>query len=480
MTQQPNIAAAHRLALARMGLRRRLPYMAAAIQNMIPYEVPGYGTLGITATWVLFYDPEVVLALPQEQLEGVLFHEALHVLNKHHARQDGRDHERWNIAGDLSINDIAVNANLKLPKGAIMPSRFGLPGGHTVESYFNALPDDAEQSLKDEDDKREQGKDGKNDGQDAQGSPQQGGDKGTDQQPDQPGAGGQAEKPGRQGHEQPGRSGTAGSSKDGPGTGSGGTNPAAKRGLCRGWCGSGAGRPMPDEPQAPQGRTPGEGERIRQRVAQAVKDQAQRGRGLLPGALTRWADDVLAPPRIRWQEKFAHLVRHAVGFRPGAVDHRYSRISRRQWGCGLGIGRPMMPALVQPRPNVAFVMDTSGSMGTEETDDGMREGNGILQAVGADVLWATCDAKVHGIKRVRTWQEARALLHGGGGTDMRPAFVALMNERPRPEVIIVATDGLVGDGVPAGPPPGVKVIWLLLGKNQKRPCTWGDFVEVKP
>jgi predicted metal-dependent peptidase len=96
------------------------------------------------------------------------------------------------------------------------------------------------------------------------------------------------------------------------------------------------------------------------------------------------------------------------------------------------------------------------------------------------VTLTVCDAEVHGLRKIRKLEEALAMMKGGGGTDMRPAFAQAMDARPRPEVIICITDGLVGDGVPVTAPQGVKVVWVLVGRHRQIPVNWGEVIEVEP
>lgn len=247
-----------------------------------------------------------------------------------------------------------------------------------------------------------------------------------------------------------------------------------------GYCGSCAGRPLPNEPDGsdPDGRTEGEQERSLREVAEDIQRvAAARGIGSIPAALRRWADEALAPPVVPWRKKLAQLARRAVAWRPGAVDHRYDAPSRRQAGIGYGVGRPVLPRLRAPVPRVALVIDTSGSMGSAEIADCLGEAKGVLEAVGAELEFCACDAAVHELRPVADIRAMAALLKGGGGTDFRPAFEALATRKPRAEVVIFATDGY--GPAPELPPAGMHTIWLLVGGNEQPPAAWGDVVVVK-
>jgi len=452
-----------RLGIGRLIARQRVPYFRAALLGSVCVESPGLGTFAITKDFVLYYDPEVAAKLTDEEVAFVLVHELFHPLNKHWARGAGHPGPKINIAGDLAINQLVRDMGFTPPAGVLFPAMYGFPEKLGIEGYLALLPDDVQAP---DDPQRGDGEEGNNS---ADGS-----------------AEGQNQGKGKE------------SKNSGAGKGADGDTPKVP-GLCRGRCGSGAGNPVPGEPTgggAPeeskdggakgtiQGSTPTEGrsvaeaESIRRRVAEAIQEHATKGRGNIPGELVRWANDALTPPKIPWEQKLATLCRHAVAFRPGALDYRYTGISRRQAGIGYGPGKPVLPTLRSPIPRVAFLMDTSGSMGKDEAMAGLAEGRGVMLALGAEMTFIAVDTRVHGVTKIRDWRKMRELLKGGGGTNLIPAFEALKALHPRPEVIVCVTDGQVGDGIPKLPPPGMKVIFVLVGKCKTKPCAWGHHVEV--
>lgn len=408
-----------------------MPYFSTAVMGLVPYEMPGFGTLGVTARAVLIWDPDLSKKWTVEQLAWVLLHEVGHYLREHSARRErlGADPDLWNIAGDAEINDDLVAAGAQFPvleagdgvppelvgkPGGITPKLIGCSDGKLCEEYYEHL--------------RQKQRSGK-------------------------GGSGQGEGQGIAGLPPPG-----GTSKG---------------------CGSGAGKPVSEaEQQVPAhlGKSAAEQKRIQRSVAEAVRKEAAKGRGTLPAGLRRWAEEVLGTPQVPWQQTLARLVRNAVAFRPGAGDYRYDRPSRRQGAFGYGPGSPVFPALRQPVPSVSVIVDTSGSMGGGDLLVALEETKGVLAAVGANATFIACDAAVHEVKRVRTVKEAAALLKGGGGTDMRPAIEAAQQGRPRPEVIVVMTDGDIGD---PGPAPAANVVWVCIGKSGGFSPAFGQVVFVE-
>lgn len=214
-----------------------------------------------------------------------------------------------------------------------------------------------------------------------------------------------------------------------------------------GGCGSGAGSgALPGE--VPEGVElidgagapvcAAEGDMVRRRVARAVEDHlAAKGRGSVPAGLARWASSVLAGPVVRWDRVLRAAIRRALADRAGRVDYSYRRPSRRRVP---GIVKPSMRA---PRVGVAVVIDTSGSMGSGDLDAALSEVDGVLRASGVArdrVRVLSCDAAAARAQRVRSGSAVQ--LTGGGGTDMRIGIAAAEALRPRPEVVVVLTDGV--------------------------------------
>lgn len=405
---------------ARLVAQKKAPYFRSVLYGLLAVEAEGLNTIGVTHTGVLLWDPAFAEACTADELAFVLIHECMHVVLHHHGRcvSSNKDHQLFNIAGDLSINPSVRAMGCTPPKGVeragIFPKDFGLPEGLTAEEYYERLRKMADEAQK----------------------------KGS--QKPQAGAG---------------------------------------------FCGSCAGQKLPDPHENDDGsngegkdRTEGRTEvqmgRMRRGVAEAVREQASKSQGSVPRELQRWADTLLKPPRVPWQKRLAKVVRDCVAYRPGAVDFKYSRPSRRQGGIGYGPGKPALPGLVQPVPRVAVVLDTSGSMGTGELSEGMRELNGILKATGADVEFCACDAAVHAMQKVRNWREAAKLLKGGGGSSFVPAFDFMKRKRQRPQIAVFVTDGMID--VPKAAPNGMTVIWLLVGPYRQKPCDWGTCIELSP
>ena len=185
---------------------------------------------------------------------------------------------------------------------------------------------------------------------------------------------------------------------------------------------------------ASPGLSPTQSELVRVACAREI-DEAARTRGNVPAGWQRWARERLTS-KVDWRTVLAAQVRRALATTSGAVDYTWSRPSRRP---ARGV---VLPSLRRPVPSVAVVVDTSASVGDTMLAQALAEIDGALSSAGArrgDVTVLSCDAAVHAQQRVRSATQVR--LPGGGGTDMRVGIAAATALRPRPDAVIVLTDG---------------------------------------
>jgi predicted metal-dependent peptidase len=215
-----------------------------------------------------------------------------------------------------------------------------------------------------------------------------------------------------------------------------------------------------------------EGELIRQHVAVEIRAYAN-GRGTVPGGLARWASAFLEP-RVDWRRALGSAIRSGVVDASGAVDFTYRRPNRRT-GSMRG-RRVVQPALRQPIPRVAVVVDTSGSMSALQLEQALAEIRGVLRGVsvtGEHLAVLSCDAAVRATQRV--FSASAVALVGGGGTDMGAGLIAAAALRPVPDVVIVLTDGLTP--WPSTAPAGRRVVVGLLGDVGSAP-TWARSIRI--
>lgn len=228
-------------------------------------------------------------------------------------------------------------------------------------------------------------------------------------------------------------------------------------------CGSGAGTgsipgelPCEHALGGREGIDQANGDLIRRQVAETVRAADRSGRGTVPNGLQRWADDVLAPPVVSWSRVLRGAVRSSLAEAAGRTDYSYHRPSRRR------LAGVVLPAMRGPKLTVSIVVDTSGSMSQQDLSAATSEIGGVLKSSGVAnerVRVLSCDAASSEPQRVRRVQDV--VLTGGGGTDMRIGIAAACAATPRPQVVVVLTDG--DTPWPDMPLGGTKLVCVIIG-----------------
>jgi predicted metal-dependent peptidase len=235
-------------------------------------------------------------------------------------------------------------------------------------------------------------------------------------------------------------------------------------------CGSGCDGQPRDWDCAQPGLSPVDVRMVARNTARRIREHAQQ-RGDTPEGWQRWADDVLEPS-VDWRRQLAAHVRRGAADVAGRVDFTYRRPSRR----ASAIPDVVMPSLRQPLPQVALVIDTSGSMSDAMLGQALGEVAGVLRSLGVarrNLRVIACDARAYRAQPVRDLGAVR--LEGGGGTDMGAGLDAAAALRPRPDLIIVLTDGFTPWR--SAPPGGIRVVVGLMDRGGRTP-DWAETVLV--
>jgi predicted metal-dependent peptidase len=201
---------------------------------------------------------------------------------------------------------------------------------------------------------------------------------------------------------------------------------------------------------------------IRFRVAQGVIGHP----GSVPKSWQHWAEEAYHPPQP-WRELLGAAVRSATTGPGAGEDYTYGRPSRRSAG---------LPGIVLPRlrrrpPRVCVVIDTSGSVSDAELGSAILEVAAISRSVGGRrdlVSVLPCDAAAR-VAYPMCRAEGIPLV-GGGGTDLRAGFAKALRSTPRPDVIVVLTDGQTPS--PDRRPPCRTVVGLF--PRQKAARAWDE------
>ncbi|GAA5187556.1 VWA-like domain-containing protein [Rugosimonospora acidiphila] len=201
-------------------------------------------------------------------------------------------------------------------------------------------------------------------------------------------------------------------------------------------CGSGAdGRQRGWDlgPDGAHGLSAQERDAIRFRVARGITGRP----GSAPDGWRRWAEEAFHPPQP-WRELLGAAVRSAATAPGVGEDYSYGRPSRRS----TALPGVVLPILRRKPPRVCVVIDTSGSVSDAELGSALLEVAAIGRAVGGRrdlVSVLSCDAAAS-VAYPLCRAEGVPLM-GGGGTDLRSGFARAMRTSPRPDVVVVLTDG---------------------------------------
>ncbi|MFE3224189.1 VWA-like domain-containing protein [Nocardia sp. NPDC059228] len=201
-------------------------------------------------------------------------------------------------------------------------------------------------------------------------------------------------------------------------------------------CGSGADgldREWELGPDGADGLSEQERDAVRFRVAQGIVGRP----GHAPEGWRRWAEAAVHPPQP-WRDLLGAAIRSAASAPGVGADYSYGRPARRS----AGVPGVVLPSLRHTPPRVTVIIDTSGSVSDAELGSALLETAAIARTVGGRrdlVTVLSCDAAAR-IADPLCRAEGIPLI-GGGGTDLRTGFAKAIRAQPRPDVVVVLTDG---------------------------------------
>jgi predicted metal-dependent peptidase len=205
-------------------------------------------------------------------------------------------------------------------------------------------------------------------------------------------------------------------------------------------------------------------------VAEAVFVAAGTQPGSVAGGWVRWAEATLRP-QLDWRKLLSAAIRSAVAAVCGASDYSYSRPPRRR------VPRVVLPAMQRPLPRVAIIVDTPGSVDEASLQRAWSEVHGCLRSLGVCRDLLTVFAADVNARRLTGPLTRQMALVGGGGTDMGSAIQTALQSPPRPDLVIVITDGFTP--WPARRPSRPIMVALLPGSPHRPvPPSWARTVEI--
>ena len=117
------------------------PFYAGILMRLKVVESPGLGTFATDGRRLL-YDPAVLDDWNADELEGVLKHEATHVMALHPLRKGGRFHQAWALCCDVEVNYMVLNAPVPHGKRKTILPQGTIPGQNKLaEEVYDELDD---------------------------------------------------------------------------------------------------------------------------------------------------------------------------------------------------------------------------------------------------------------------------------------------------------------------------------------------------
>jgi predicted metal-dependent peptidase len=404
-----------KLSTARTRLILDRPFLGALVLRL-PMVAADRKWCKTTATDArnFYYNPEYIESLSTAETEYMLAHEALHCGLAHFARRGNRVKWRWDIACDYAINPLLIEEGLKPPFGILYDKGFI---GMTAEEIYPYLDKKMYDQPIDEhvyDAEENEGNQGEGDGD----LPATGEKSSDDGEITEKGGGRQSR----------GKTGSKAESDSQPG---------------------GAQRPKPLSGQEREDLSV----QWQQRLAGAAQQAMEAGK--LGGALERLVDHMLQPS-LPWRMLLARYLSYIA-----RNDYSYMRPSGRRDGPAI------YPSLRSNQVNIVIVIDTSGSISSNEIAEFVSEINGIKGQLSARITLLACDASLDeaGPWVFEPWEEITLpeKFNGGGGTSFIPPFEWLEQQDIQPELLIYFTDA---EGRFPEPEPAVDTLWLVKGKNK--------------
>jgi len=420
-------------------MRRMFESMVFIETDMVP------SPMAVDEFWRIYYNPKLLAKYNDHQLPTMLYHECQHPFRKHPQRgkvfrEEGLGH-LCNAAANYEINCRLVEEkengargrngkpSVDYPDDIQLPSEHNLPINLLYEQYMDLLKEIIPPPPPG-------GGGGSGEGGGGGGGGDQ--DQDDDQNNSQGGGSGVGDKPGD-------------------------------------WELPAPGTPTPDGGKTP-GVSKGRQHMIMKAVAEKILEEHSKSRGSVPLDLVMAAQEII-DPHIPWDRVLGHFLRTSANMVPGMDEESYSRTHRRQdWDSEI-----IRPGYVTPLPTIAIVADTSGSMTSgQELSLVLGTTNSLCKHAGCEVLFIPTDAEAHGAQRIFNARQTKLI--GGGGTDMGVGIAYACGLKPRPNAIIVATDGLTP--WPAEPPPIPTIIVMIgndyNGHSSYQPPVWAKVVHVHP
>lgn len=403
---------------------------------------------------------------------AVLVHESRHIISGHIFRQGEREHQLFNYASDIAMNQLIKN----LPKGkknpltgkdeggALYPETFKFPKNLTAEQYYELLLEEKkkQEKEKEEHDKKNPPKDcpdcggtGKKDKPEGEdGDKEEGKGKGEESEDgkgegeENSGGKGEGEEEGQgQGEGQDGEG-----DQEGEGQGQGQGEPEQEQ--CDTCGGSGTdsqwspsnGNPditnldenLTIDNHAMWEKSDEDSEDLAKSVAEKmVKDSmSSTQRGHLPGDIENILDLLKRKPKISWKKELRMILSSKTGKKISTIKRRDRRFPHRRDLRG--------KKSTKDKHEIFVGVDTSGSMDDSQILEGLIEILEVAKLNGTDLKVIQIDTDIKSIEEFGE-KKKQFKRRGYGGTYMGAIVPFLEEQKAKPDVLIMISDMYIED-----------------------------------
>lgn len=380
---------------------------------------------------------------------AVLVHESRHIISGHIFRQGERQHQLFNYATDIAMNQLIKN----LPKdekdpitgkevsSVLYPETFNFPTNLTAEQYYELLIEEKKKQEKEKEEHND--KNPPSECSNCNGSGKQ--DKKDEDQGDENGQG-------KGGQEEP-EDGSEGQESQGEGQGS--NEPEQEQ--CEACGGSGEAqdgsnwKPSNGNPDITNldeeltidnhniwGECDEDSEDLAKSVAEKmVKDSmSSTQRGHLPGDIENMLELLRRKPKISWKKELRMILSSKVGKRIPTIKRRDRRFPRRTDLRG--------KKTTTDKHEIFVGVDTSGSMDDSQILEGLIEILEVAKLNGTDLKVIQIDTDIKSIEEFGEKNKSFKR-RGYGGTYMGAIVPFLEEQRAKPDVLIMISDMFIED-----------------------------------
>ena len=384
----------------------------------------------------IYFDIDFLSNLSVDERLFVIAHEIWHNVMLHFVRCESRDHNIFNIATDLEVNQLLVKDGLCIPKECLWPDQFGFKHDLNAEQYYELLLNQQNKSKS-------------------------------------------------------GSNGKSSSSASGSGNSQSNSNNSESKltsaGKPKGQFDSHKYEGDDDENDVGENCSDKWGEvgfdedfkpetsedEMRKNVA-AVREAAvtaaqnyERQRGELPAHIKGIVQKLLKP-EVSWKEVLAQFITRASG-----EDRTWRTPNRRFVHSGL-----YLPSTEGMKMKIAVGIDTSGSV-MADLPKFLGELNSLVKSFGSyELHLIQCDARIQDYK-LYTEEDPLDLehekfnVHGMGGTKLKPIFNYIELNQLDVDAAVIFTDGYC-ERFNTYDAPSYPVLWMVSKGGSKENLTFGE------